>query len=958
MKTDIAVVALTLFLSSTPSLCGPTGYPHASLDHATTEIVNGLQIERLVGFDDEELDAEYEWTRTMAGLCLAAPDLIRDGYSPAWGIEFQRHAGRVARYRGLGEDALRDYELAIDYLHALAPHITNPKVNPITKGSVDVLHWEETILRDIADTYAMLGVYKQAAAISTEVSRRLQVRGEIPPQGSPHALNILARKAEVEGRFPEAVSLQRRAVLAVEHSRVEEYLSRHPELARLGADQSWDIVVRAAVTEGSLAALDEQDLGCTTSLREVYIRLARAMRINSQFDDAGAALETAELTPWRPVGPYRQDLNFYVDRERAFLWLAQGKPAEALEKAEECLVKYSANMHPSEKVELLDLVSQAMEQLGDEEGALEKVEEAIGIVEEKRANLTTDEFKQSFSAGYAPLYRRALELSIQLDEGKDKQGEKSFEWSERVKGRAMLDAVNRYDKMMARAIAASDTDKMRSVREQTAKVVSLDTLRKSAWLRDDTAILAFAYGEASKHCSQSPGMPGPYGSGTHAPKSEGGPVYAWLISKKYASFPRLPASAAEIDNLCKQLMAALPQQDDGWVAPATRLYALTIAPVADQLQGIKRLVIVADGALRTVPFEVFVTGASTRDEGGLKHKLLIEDYAISYAPSVTLLDAINERPRPADWQHTLWAFASTRFGYEAPRAVARAAPVHADQATGVSEAQEAPSMTVRDILRSASTLNLPDLRNTRREIEDAAQAARPSKARTWIDTPNMKDVILAANGSAELKSVRLLHFATHAFVDEDRPHLCGLMLCPPYPEEMSKSQNVKTSPSNDESFKTAGAEGDIIEFPTSEDVGHPFSRPASRLWRETLKRASDRPERLTLHEIAALDLQSDLVILSACRSIGRQRMDGDWLSGLARAFLIAGSSGVIGTLWETGDRLSADFMPAFYNELLSGSTSQALDAPAALQKLKTSLLASPNLCHPANWAAFVYIGRI
>ena len=58
--------------------------------------------------------------------------------------------------------------------------------------------------------------------------------------------------------------------------------------------------------------------------------------------------------------------------------------------------------------------------------------------------------KQLYVAGYAPLYRRATELSIRLGQAFDD----TFRWSERAKARAMLDAISRYDLAMAAAVLA------------------------------------------------------------------------------------------------------------------------------------------------------------------------------------------------------------------------------------------------------------------------------------------------------------------------------------------------------------------------------------------------------------------------------------------------------------------------------------------------------------------------
>ncbi|MCH7704335.1 MAG: hypothetical protein IIB61_04415, partial [Planctomycetes bacterium] len=72
--------------------------------------------------------------------------------------------------------------------------------------------------------------------------------------------------------------------------------------------------------------------------------------------------------------------------------------------------------------------------------------------------------------------------------------EESFEWSERVKARAMLDTLNRYDRRMARAIATGDVEAMSRVRDLCGKVVSIEELQSAPGWTADKARLEYTYG--------------------------------------------------------------------------------------------------------------------------------------------------------------------------------------------------------------------------------------------------------------------------------------------------------------------------------------------------------------------------------------------------------------------------------------------------------------------------------
>jgi CHAT domain-containing protein len=105
---------------------------------------------------------------------------------------------------------------------------------------------------------------------------------------------------------------------------------------------------------------------------------------------------------------------------------------------------------------------------------------------------------------------------------------------------------------------------------------------------------------------------------------------------------------------------------------------------------------------------------------------------------------------------------------------------------------------------------------------------------------------------------------------------------------------------------------------------------------------------LTAAEIAELDLQADLVVLSACDT-GRGRITGDGVVGLTRAFLSAGADTVIVSLWQVPDDATAALMVAFYEAL-----AETGDKAAALQQAMVATRAQ--FPDPRNWSAFVLVG--
>jgi CHAT domain-containing protein len=147
----------------------------------------------------------------------------------------------------------------------------------------------------------------------------------------------------------------------------------------------------------------------------------------------------------------------------------------------------------------------------------------------------------------------------------------------------------------------------------------------------------------------------------------------------------------------------------------------------------------------------------------------------------------------------------------------------------------------------------------------------------------------------DLTRYRLLHFATHAIADEQVPLRSALALAP------------------------GGGEDGFLE----------------------------------VREILDLDLNADLVVLSAC-STGRGRLiRGEGIVGLSRAFLVAGARSLVVSLWNVDDRTTRLLMESFYRNLRKG-----LAADDALRRAKLALRSrgGGRFAHPYHWAPFVLVG--
>jgi CHAT domain-containing protein/Tfp pilus assembly protein PilF len=159
--------------------------------------------------------------------------------------------------------------------------------------------------------------------------------------------------------------------------------------------------------------------------------------------------------------------------------------------------------------------------------------------------------------------------------------------------------------------------------------------------------------------------------------------------------------------------------------------------------GIHHLVIVPDGWLSSVPFDLVHNGRGSTT-------LLIEQYDITYLPTAALLRRIPAgRGAPWPWTTELVAFGDP--------------VVNADVNAERNENQ----------VQRISQPGIQDLPYSTKEIEDIAQFARGT-SRLFLRYADLKKSFL----SGAANSAPLLHVSTHAFADADRPENSRLLFSP------------------------------------------------------------------------------------------------------------------------------------------------------------------------------------
>ncbi len=325
----------------------------------------------------------------------------------------------------------------------------------------------------------------------------------------------------------------------------------------------------------------------------------------------------------------------------------------------------------------------------------------------------------------------------------------------------------------------------------------------------------------------------------------------------------------------EQRRQRLELADAEYAKAAANLSQMLLGPAAAELKN-KRLLIVSDGVLQFVPFAGLPDPKNSNP--------LIVDHEIVTAPSasvVALLRQESANRKPAT--KTLAVFADPVFSTNDPR-VALARRAHADDKT--------------DAVRSASEVGLGDLRRLRFSRQEADEIARLAHDQSKLEAIDFQaNRTLATSG--ELAQYRIVHFATHGLINNQHPELSGIVLS--LVDENGRQQN---------GF-------------------------------------------LRLYDLYNLKLSAELVVLSACQTALGKEIRGEGLVGLTRGFMYAGAPRIVASLWQIDDRASAEFMKRFYQGMLG----QKLRPAAALRAAQISMQNDKRWQAPHNWAAFTLQGE-
>jgi hypothetical protein len=336
---------------------------------------------------------------------------------------------------------------------------------------------------------------------------------------------------------------------------------------------------------------------------------------------------------------------------------------------------------------------------------------------------------------------------------------------------------------------------------------------------------------------------------------DGAPSTVFVVTRRGVQGRVLPPADSLMSTI-ERFVALLedgqdPREPAGVLGPVLLDSALALLS-----PGVTRILVVPDGPLHRLPFDAL------RLADG---RYLVERYTVGVVPSAGALATLRQRPvRPDTHGTAVLALGDPAFAREQGDRTARG-----------------------ELFRDAFDRSggLPRLAAAGDEVRDVARYAPSAVVRVRGDASE------AFVKHTPLERFGVLHFATHALVDEATLARTALALSP-----------------------GEGEDG--------------FLSPA---------------------DLAALRLNADLVVLSACRTAGGVIVAGEGLQGLTAPLLEAGARSVVATQWRIGDRSTVRLVDDFYRAMAAGR-------PVA-EALRTAKLAAIRRgAPPRDWAAFTVVG--
>jgi CHAT domain-containing protein/tetratricopeptide (TPR) repeat protein len=645
-----------------------------------------------------------------------------------------------------------------------------------------------------------------------------------------------------------------------------------------------------------------------------------ALRICTRVFDLSSS-DSASM--WGPV-PLTLMRGGALSCKGAIHHLAEHDLDQALREYKDALSAFQSVNLLDAQVSSLSSIARAEADLHDVKKASEDLDKALTLIEATGATLTAPQGRMNYFSQKDSIYNQYIQLLMERSRMEPASGFdfRALTVSEQGRARLFLESLREARANILKGIKPDLLNARKSIEAGLAAVTERKLLRRAPPASDEGMAeerelrqleLQFQIIESQIRASNpeyaaltrfSPlareEMLGLLPKDTSlleyylgSPKS-----YLWSLSSEGLTSYTLP-DIQDIRRLSRQFSDSLtaqiaqrnrpamsaPSTDEPTILASKALSKVLLPP--GSISGSKKLLIVADDALHAVPFAAL----SESDANSKLYKPLLENHEIVMLPSIAVGALINNAPRgnnpPAK---SLAIFADPVFDALDQR-------VHRLGETAPPTVRSETARLTRAIREAGLTDNgirLPRLLFTRMEADEISKVAGPSLQMKALDFDASLENVTAP-GLAEYK---IIHFATHALLNDEHPELSGLV------------------------FSLVDAAG----------------RPRNGF--------------LKLQDIYNLDLRADLVVLSACSTARGKELRGEGMVSLVRGFMYAGVNRVLASLWDVDDYATSELMREFYRSMLV----EKLTPSAALRKAQLAMLRSTALSSPRYWAPFILQG--
>ncbi len=111
---------------------------------------------------------------------------------------------------------------------------------------------------------------------------------------------------------------------------------------------------------------------------------------------------------------------------------------------------------------------------------------------------------------------------------------------------------------------------------------------------------------------------------------------------------------------------------------------------------------------------------------------------------------------------------------------------------------------------------------------------------------------------------------------------------------------------------------------------------------------------LNAYEISNLNINAELVVLSACNTGVGKLVKNEGIMSLSRGFKYAGCPSIIVALWSIDDKATSNIMNSFYSNLMNKNTIAGSLRAAKLDYISN---AEPETAAPFYWSGMTLIGK-